>query len=96
MNEKLLIVDDEKGVVDMLKSYFEICPAYSRDVHNSLWGLWMTTLGVLTFNCVSLMYFVHCIIFSDYDHYDYYDYYDHCYTFLKKKLFSDWNSKTAF
>ena len=24
MNEKLLIVDDEKGVVDMLKSYFEM------------------------------------------------------------------------
>ena len=34
--------------------------------------------------------------FSDYDHYDYNDYFDHCYTFLKKKLFSDWNSKTAF
>ena len=24
MNEKLLIVDDEKGIVDVLKSYFEM------------------------------------------------------------------------
>lgn len=23
MNERILIVDDEKGIVDMLKSYFE-------------------------------------------------------------------------
>ena len=59
-------------------------------------------LGMLTFNCVSLMYCVHCIIFSDYDNYDYldhydnYDYLDHCYIFLKKRLFSDWKSKTAF
>lgn len=34
MNEKIMIVDDEKGVVDMLKSYFEmhsyqVFPAYS-------------------------------------------------------------------